>query len=382
MSEKVVVLGVGVTRFEREPGKQMDEMAQEAVLMALRDAGMTYGDIEMGFLGNVYQPMMAPLVFYSLAKTGIPITRVDIACASASRGAQLGAYLIEAGAVDTCLVIGVEHMPRGMVPMHIDPQALSPGHEMLHDFMMGLITLPGSYAYKAVRYMHLYGTKPEYFAQVSVKNHKNSCLNPNAMYQKGISIEEVLNSRMISYPLTLYQCCANSSGSAAVILCSEKKARQYTDKPVFLTGWGAASLKYDRHDPVETSLSEGNTESAARKAYEKAGIGPEEVNLAQVHDAFSIGEILQIEALGFCPKGEGAALTCEGNTAIDGKIPVNTDGGLIGCGHPIGASGCRMIAEIYWQLRGQAGSRQVKNHRVGLLQNSGLGATNVMVFQV
>jgi acetyl-CoA C-acetyltransferase len=266
--------------------------------------------------------------------------------------------------------------------MHIDPQALSPGHEMLHDFMMGLITLPGSYAYKAVRYMHLYGTKPEYFAQVSVKNHKNSCLNPNAMYQKGISIEEVLNSRMISYPLTLYQCCANSSGSAAVILCSEKKARQYTDKPVFLTGWGAASLKYDRHDPVETSLSEGNTESAARKAYEKAGIGPEEVNLAQVHDAFSIGEILQIEALGFCPKGEGAALTWEGNTAIDGKIPVNTDGGLIGCGHPIGASGCRMIAEIYWQLRGQAGSRQVKNHRVGLLQNSGLGATNVMVFQV
>jgi acetyl-CoA C-acetyltransferase len=343
---------------------------------------MTYGDIEMGFVGNVYQPMMAPLVFYSLAKTGIPITRVDIACASASRSAQLGAYLIEAGAIDTCLVIGVEHMPRGMVPMPIDPQALSASHEMLHDFMMGLITMPGSYAYKAVRYMHLYGTKPEYFAQVSVKNHRNSRLNPNAMYQRGMSIEEVLNSRLISYPLTLYQCCANSSGSAAVILCSEKKARQYTDKPVFLTGWGAASMKYDRHDPVETSLSEGDTESAARKAYEKAGIGPEEADLAQVHDAFSIGEILQIEALGFCPKGEGAALTWEGNTAIDGKIPVNTDGGLIGCGHPIGASGCRMIAEIYWQLRGQAGSRQVKNHRVGLLQNSGLGATNVMVFQV
>jgi acetyl-CoA C-acetyltransferase len=214
-----------------------------------------------------------------------------------------------------------------------------------------------------------------------VKNHKNACLNPNAMYQSEMSLEEVLSSRMVSYPLTLYQCCANSSGAAAVVLCSEKKARQYTNNPVFLTGWGEASIKFKHDDPVESTLSEGDTEGAAKKAYERAGIGPEDVNLAQVHDAFTSGEIVLLEELGLCPKGEGAIYTWEGKTEIGGKIPVNTDGGLLGCGHPLGATGCRMIAETYWQLNGQAGRRQVENAKIGIVQNSGLGGTNVMVFQ-
>lgn len=382
MSNRVVVLGVGATKFEREPSKGMDEMAQEATLMALRDAGMSYGDIQSGFLGNVYQPGLAPLIFYTLAKTGIPITRVDIACASASRCAQLGAYLIENGSYDTCLVIGVERMPRGLVPLTIDPAAMSAGHEAMNDMMLGLITMPGSYAHKAVRYMYEYDAKPEHFAQVSVKSHRNACLNPNAMYQKEVSLDEVLNSRMVSYPLTLFQCCANSSGASAVVLCSEKKARQHTSNPVFLAGWGEASMRFNSEDPVENSLSDGDTEMAAKRAYEKSGIEPKDVNVVQVHDAFSSGEILLIEALGLCPKGEGAIFTWEGGTEIDGKLPVNTDGGLIGCGHPIGATGGRMIAEIYWQLKGEARSRQVKKHKVGLLQNGGLGATNVMIFHI
>jgi acetyl-CoA acetyltransferase len=381
VGRRVVVLGVGVTPFEKDPSKRLDEMAHDAVLAALRDAGMSYGDIEMGFVSNVYQPGMAPLVFCSLAKTGIPITRVDIACASATRATEFGAYIIEAGGYDTVMVVGVERMPRGMVPMPIDPESISSSHEMLHDIMMGLITMPGSYAYKAVRYMHMYGATPEQFAQVAVKNHKNSCLNPNAMYRNSISLEEVLNSRMISYPLTLYQCCANSSGAAAVIICSEEKARQYTAEPVFLSGWGEASMRYHHDDPVETSLSEGDTEAAARRAYEKSGIGPEDVDLVQIHDAFSYGEIQQLEALGLCPKGEGARLTWEHQTEITGRIPVNTDGGLIGCGHPIGASGCRMISEVYWQLKGLAGDRQVERHKTAVLQNSGLGGSNVLVFQ-
>ena len=381
MSSRVVVLGAGMTRFEREPSKCMDEMAREAALLALKDAGMDFGDIQMGFVGNVYQPGTAPLVFYSLAKTGIPITRVDIACASASRCAQLAAYLIEAGAYETCLIIGVERMPKGMVPMPIGPGTLSLRHEMMYDGLMGLITMPGAYAYKAVRYMHQYGARPEHFAQVAVKNHRNSCLNPNAVYREEVSLEEVLGSRMISYPLTLYQCCANSSGAAAVVLCSEERARRHASKPVFLTGWGEASMRYDEEDPVEASLSDGDTGQAARRAYEKSGLGPEDVHVVQVHDAFSFGEIIQIEALGLCPKGEGAVFTWEGHTGLGGRIPVNTDGGLIGCGHPIGATGCRMMAEIYWQLKGEAGPRQTGNARVGLLQNSGLGASNVMVFQ-
>lgn len=381
MGNRVVVLGVGVAKFEREPSRGMDEVSREAALRALEDAGMTYRDIQIGFCGNVYQPGTAPLVFYSLGKTGIPITRLDIACASTSRGVHLGAYLIEAGAYDTCMVIGIERMPRGLVPMPVEMGAISLRHEAIYDGLTGLLTMPGAYAHKATRHMYLYGTKPEHFAQVSVKAHRNGCLNPNAMYQKAMTLEEVLDSRMIAYPITLYQCCANSNGATAVVLCSEKKAKKHTTKPVFLIGWGEASLRYTKGDPVETSLSDGDTKLAGQIAYKRSGMGPEDVDVAQIHDAFTPGEITSLEALGLCPEGEGGIFTWEGNTEINGKLPVNTDGGLLSCGHPIGATGGRMVAELVWQLRGQAGPRQVKNPKVGLLQNSGLGATNVMIFK-
>lgn len=381
MGNRVALLGVGVTEFEKEPSRKMDETGREAALAALEDAAMNYGDIEIGFVGNVYRSAMAPLIFYGLAKTGIPIMRVDIACASATRSIQLAGYLIRSGAYDTCLVVGVEMMPGGMVPWPVTPEILSPNHEMMFDTMMGLITMPGTYAYKAVRYMHDYGAKPEQFAQVAVKNHRNSCLNPRAMFNKEITLDAVMGSRMICHPLTLYQCCANSNGAAAVVLCSEEKAKRYSGKPVFLSGWGETSMKFDPDDPVESTLSEGDTWGAARKAYEESGLGPGDVDVVQVHDAFSAAEILQIEALGICPRGEGALFTWEGNTEIGGRVPVNTDGGLIGCGHPVGATGCRMVAEIYWQLKGQAGPRQVAGARVGLVQNSGLGASNVLVME-
>ena len=382
MSNKVVVLGVGVTKFERDPTRGIDEMAREAAITALNDAGMSYTDIQVGFCGNIYQPGASPIVFYDLGKTGIPITRLDIACSSTSKGVQLGAYLIEHGVYDTCLIIGVERMPRGMVPMPMEPGAISSKHEAVYDGLTGLLTMFSAYAHKASRHMHLYGTKPEHFAQVSVKAHKNACLNPNAMYQKEMTLEEILNSRLVAYPITLYQACANSNGATAVVLCSENKARQYTTAPVYLVGWGEASMRYTKGNPIATYLSDGDTKLAAKIAYEKAGLGPQDVNVAQVHDAFTPGEIDSIEALGLCPEGKGGIFTWEGNTAITGKIPVNTDGGLLSCGHPLGATGGRMVAELVWQLRGQAGPRQVKSPKVGLLQNSGLGATNVMIFKV
>jgi len=380
MSDKVVVLGVGVSKFEREPTRKMDETIQDVVFKALKDAGMSYRDIQVGFCGNVYQMGASPLVFYSLGKTGIPITRLDIACTSTSKGVHLGAYLIEGNAFDTCLVIGVERMPRGLVPIP-DLGVFSPENEWAHDSLMGIFLMPGMYAHKAVRHMHLYGSKPEHFAQVSVKNHKNGCLNPNAMYQKTTTLEEVVSSRMIAYPITMYQCCANSNGATAVVLCSKEKAKQYTAKPVFLAGWGEASMRYTKENPIETYLSDGDNKLAGGKAYEKAGIGPEDVGVAQLHDAFTPGEIAGLEELGLCPEGKGAIFTWEGNTEINGKLPVNTDGGLLSCGHPIGATGGRMVAELVWQLRGQAGSRQVKDPKAALLQNSGLGATNVMIFK-
>lgn len=381
MSEKVAVIGAGVTRFEREPSRKMDEMAREAALLALEDAGMSYRDVQAGFLSNVYRSGMAPLVYYTLAKTGIPVTRVDIACASATRSIELAGYMIRSGAYDNCMVLGVEMMPKGMVPWPVDPEYLSTDSDMLVDTMMGLITMPGAYAYKAVRYMDQYGARPEHFAQVSVKNHRNSCLNPQAMYQKEMTLDQVVDSRMICYPLTLFQCCANASGAAAVILGSEKEAKRRARRPVWLTGWGEASARFRDDDPVETSVSDGDTETAARKAYEASGAGPGDVDVVQVHDAFSAGEVLQVEALGLCPKGEGAVFSYEGNTEIGGRLPVNTDGGLLGCGHPVGATGCRMVNEIYRQLKGEAGRRQVEGAKVGLVQNSGLGASNVLVME-
>ncbi|MFH1150742.1 MAG: thiolase family protein [Actinomycetota bacterium] len=381
MSDKVAVLGAGVTLFERQATRRLDEMASEAVSLALRDAGLSYGDIEVAFVANAYRSGSAPIVFYKLSRTGIPITHIDIACASGTRSVQLAGHLIASGAYQTCLVVGVEMMPGGMVPWPIDPEAVSLYHEMMFDTVTGLLTMPGAYAYKAVRYMHDFGATPEQFAHVAVKNHRNSCLNPNAMYRKEFSIEEVLGSRMICYPLTLFQCCANSNGAAAVVLSSESLARRHTSQPVLLSGWGETSMRFDPVDPVESHLSEGDTVAAAAGAYEMSGAGPGDADLAQVHDAFSAAEVLQIEALGLCGKGEGAAFTAAGNTEIGGRIPVNTDGGLMGCGHPVGASGCRMVAEVCSQLKGQAGARQVEGARLGLVQNSGLGASNVLVLE-
>lgn len=382
MTDEVVVLGVGLTKFVRETTEGLDELAQKATLEALKDAGMKFEDIEMMICGNVYQAGTAPIVFYSLGKTGIPVTRVDIACASSSRSVQLAASSIMSGEFDTCLVVGVEKMPRGMVPMPIqDPTTVSPKHDAYYGMWAGLVTMPGAYAFHIVRHMHLYGTKPEHIAQASVKAHRNACLNPNAMYQKEMTLEEVMNSRMICYPLTMYECCANSNGAAAVILCSREKAEEYTTEPIYLAGWGAASMKYVKGDPVETYLSEGYTPLAAEKAYKMAGVRPEDVDVAQVHDAFSSGEIIHIEGLGLCPKGKGGFFIWEGKTEIDGKIPVNTDGGLVGRGHPIGATGGAQIVELIRQLRGDAGRRQVKDPEVAILQNSGLGATNVLIFK-
>jgi acetyl-CoA acetyltransferase len=381
---RVAVLGVGLTKFIRDEAEfKIDEAASQAALSALRDARMRYKEIEMALCGNIYQTGAAPMVFYPLGKTGIPIARIDIACASASRAIQHAAYMIEAGAFETCLVVGVERMPKGMVPMPIDPQALSPKNEILLDGLMGLVTMPAAYAHKATRYMHAFGAKIEHFAQVSVKAHKNGCLAPHAMYQKPIALEEVVNSRMIAYPITLYQCCANANGAAAVVLASEKKAKSYTNKPVYLSGWGESSMHYKKGDPVESFLNDGDTRLAARKAYEMAGVGPEDVDVVQLHDAFAPGEVFQIEALGLVPEGEGWRFVQEGHTEIAGRMPVNTDGGLLSCGHPVGATGARMVAELVWQLRGQAGARQVKDGRakVGLLQNSGLGASNVLILQ-
>lgn len=304
--------------------------------------------------------------------TGIPITNVEVACASHTRSVVLAAELISAGAYDTAMVIGIEKLPRGLVPVGGDPSDYN------YDARMGLILAPGAYATRANRHMHLYGTKSEHFAQAAVKAHRNGSLNPNATYQDVYTLDEVLNSRLVADPITLYMCSANADGATVTVLCSKEKAKHYTTSPILLAGWAAGSAVYTGGEPT---LAEADEEHLAKKVYEMAGLGPQDVHVAQVHDAFSPAEIFVIEDLGFCSRGEGGPFVWEGNTEIGGKIPVNTDGGLVSCGHPIGATGGRMIAELVWQLRGQAGPRQLNNPKVAMLHNDGVGGVNMMIFK-
>lgn len=367
--KEVVILGVGMHKFGRFPEKPVKDLGREAALVALKDAGVAFKDIEMGFCGHVLQAVGTGMeTFAELGMTGIPVTNVEVACASSSRGVMLAAEMIAAGVYDLCLVIGVEKMQRGLIQLGGEPDYAD---------LMGLRVMPGAYALKARKHMELYGTKREHFARVSVKAHRNGCLYPYGQYQQAMTLEEVMNSRMIADPITLYECSPTSDGASAVVVCSKKKARQYTTQPVLLVGWAGGTPQYVKGE-VE---SEGPTVMLAEKAYHMAGVGPQDIDVAQVHDAFSPGEVLTVEELGFCPEGKGGPFVWEGNTEINGKIPVNTDGGLLSRGHPIGATGGAMIAEITWQLRGQAGARQAKDAKVALLHNAGLGGMNVMIFR-
>jgi acetyl-CoA acetyltransferase len=369
---RVVILGVGLHPFGRFPEKSMSDLGRTAALEAMKDAGVGYNDIQAGYCGRVVASTGVGLnIFEELGSTGIPVTNVELACASSSRAAEFAATAIKAGVHDMCMVVGVEKMPRGMLDL-----GQSGGGGMSFAGAMGLALLPGEYAMQARRHMALYGSKREHFAQVSVKAHKNGCLNPYAQYQVLLSLEEVMNSRMVADPITLYQCCPTSDGASAVVLCSEETARRYTTKPVYLTvSMGATPI----YTPGEVELSEGPTAWLAQKVYEKAGLGPEDVDVAQCHDAFTPGEVLAVEKLGFCEEGEGGVFVWEGNTEITGKKPMNTDGGLLSRGHPMGATGGAMITEIVRQLRGQVGPRQVANAKVGMIHNAGVGGIQLSI---
>ena len=375
MAEKeVAIIGVGITKFSRNSPRPLVELAREAGIKALKDAGVDFRDIQIGFCAHCNQHLGAGAeCFAELGMTGIPVTNVEVACASFSRGVMLAADMIVGGVYDMALVLGVEKMPRGMVP-------LGNPAEMAYPLRLGIMPMPGAYAMQCQEHMHNYGSKPEHFAKAAEKSHRNASLNPNATYQDVYSLEQIMEARMISDPITMLMCSANADGATASVVCSKEKAKQYTNNPMILTGWAGGTPMYERGQAM--GISEGPTEYLGEKAYEMAGIGPEDVDILQLHDAFSPGEIFALEELGFCPHGEGGIFVWEGHTEIGGRFPVNTDGGLVSCGHPIGATGGRMIAELYWQFKEAGGKRQVPNKpKVGMLQNQGLGGTNVLIFK-
>lgn len=382
MGNEAVVIGIGIHKFGRFPEKSVEELGKYAVEMALADANIEFRDVQAMFLsnsGNLY-PGIGPKVAFMFGRTTIPIVNVEAACAGGGACLRMAQMAIKQGEYDIVLAVGVEKQPRGFLAPTIS------GYEPWQA-MSGLDENPMYWAMKARLHMKKYGTTIEQIAQVSVKNHKNGALNPNAMYQKPMTLEEVLNSRVVCDPLTLYMFCAPNDGAAAVVLASERVAKKYTTKPVFLAACAHRITPYPELDVGSYfGYDTGNKTSttlAALEAYEKAGIAPEDISLVELQDTDASGEIIFSEELLLFKEGEGGPAVSQGLTELDGKLPISTDGGIISKGEPVGASALGQIYEGVLQLRGMAGPRQVKNAKVALCHVRGaLGHACVTILKI
>ena len=371
---KVAVIGVGNSRFGDRSDVTLQELAFEAVKEALEDAGITQKDIELSVVGSVatrnYELMPAVPVNEYVGLSGRGPIRVEAACATGSAAIYTAYISVASGFVDVAIAIGVEKMRE--VDTATSLAVGGRGGNYLWEFHFFGTTFPAYYALHASAHMAKYGTTEEQMAKVAVKAHKYGAMNPKAHFQRTITVEEALNSRVIAWPLKLFDCCPISDGSAAVILASEDKAKEFgSETQVLIQAMGYSS------DTANMCRRTGYvgleaTVRASEMAYKLAKIKPEDVDVATVHDCFTIAEIMAYEDLGFCGKGEGGKLVEEGQTEIGGKIPVNVDGGLKAKGHPLGATGCSMIYELTKQLREEAGKRQVplKNY-IALAHNVG-----------
>ena len=361
---EVSVIGVGITPFAKYRDKSLAEIGWPAVKSAIEDAGVEKKDIEAAYCGSALGGMMSgQRVLKQLGITGLPITNIENACSSSSSAFRQAYIAVAAGVYDIVLVMGVEKLTKfggGTLPLEKED------FEVTHGLVM-----PALYGMRARRYMHDYGLTEEQLAGVAVKAHKHGALNPEAQFRNKVTLDEVMSARQIAEPFTLLHCCPSGDGASAVVIASAKKARQYTTKPVRVACSEVNSGKYMTgfRDMTTPEI----TVRGAKQAYEEAGIGPDDVDVAEVHDAFTIAELLYYEALGFCDKGDAAKLLDDGETSLGGRIPVNASGGLLSKGHPIGATGTAQIAEIVRQLRGQCGDRQVEGAKVGLTHCTGGG---------
>jgi len=382
---KVAVVGAGVSKFGVRKATYRDLIWEAGKACFDSVPALRPADLEGLVVGSVmpertvFQSHISSLAAEAL---GIKPTRLSARtehmCASGTVGVRYAFAFIAAGLADLVMVLGVEklNVPAGEEALLNMGTGVDREWEAAHG-----LTAPPVFALAAQAHMARYGTTEEQLAMVSVKNHNHAARNPNAHFQKGATLEQVLCSRMISTPFRLFMCSPITDGAAAVVLASEERARELTDKPVWLRGTGQAldgfmlsSLHPDyAHWPA--------LKRAGEDAYRMAGVTPADVDVAEVHDCFSIAEIIAYEELGFCAKGEGGAFVEKGLSDYGGQVVVNPRGGLIGCGHPLGATGIAQAAEVFWQLRGEAGARQVPDARIGLTHNnSGMGEHVVVVY--
>jgi len=336
---EVLVLGAGLHRYGVFPEKHFVTMAVEACQHALEDAGITWDKIEAGYCGSVnLPPGCGHAIAFALGTNGAAMTNVENASASGSSAFREAYLAIGSGSHDVVIAIGVDKL-RGY---------RSTGQQETGQRMPAQV-----FAQLAREHMAQYGTTIDQLATVSVKSHHNASFNPYAHFQKPVTLQEVHQARMVAEPLTVLHCCPWDEGAAAVVLCATEVAPRFTRKPCPRV-WASAAMGLTGGDPFADL-----TQVTAYRAYEIANCAPEDLNLVELHDAFTIEEIIYCEALGLCPRGEGGRFVESGATAIGGRIPVNTSGGLISMGHPLGPTGLGQIAEILWQMRGQAGGRQV-----------------------
>lgn len=360
----VSVIGVGMTRFGKFNDDNPTSMGAEAVTEAIADSGIAYEDVDAMFCGNVYGGMLlGQRIARDTGLAGVPVQNVENACSSSSTALHEAWVAIRAGVYDVVVVVGTEQLSileGGTLPL-VDED---------HEIQMGM-TMPALYAMRARRYMHDYGVSIEDLARVVVKNRANGSLNDKAYLRKPCSVEDVLASRPVADPFTLYHCCASDDGAAAVVVCAEDRSRSYTSTPIRILASTLTSGKY--MSGFRDMTTPEITVRCAAKAYEVAGVEPSDIDVVEVHDAFSIAEILYYEALGLCEPGDGISLLIDGRTEITGSIPVNPSGGLLARGHPIGATGAAQVVELVWQLRGDAGERQTADPRMALAHCTGGG---------
>lgn len=366
----VYVLGVGMIKFGRYPDKDVPQLGAEAAVLALKDAGLTIKDVEMFVCGNLFQAnaMNAQRILQQIGQTGIPALNVSNACATGSTAFREAYIGVASGMYDVTMAVGVEQMGK----MGLLGGGARSGGESVEG-VLGSGLMPAVFGQAGVEHMRKYGTTAEQFAKVSVKNHKHSVHNPLSQYQVEVNLGDVMKGRMVAYPNTLYMCCPTGDGAAAAILVSAEKAKQLTAKPIKVA---CSVLTSDPYTDRDLTMPDVNTltKNAAKEAYEKAGLGPKDLDLVELHDCFATAELLHYENLGLCGEGEAGRMIEEGRTTIGGEIPVNASGGLLSKGHPLGATGVANIYEIVTHLRGQAGGRQVEGAKVGLAHVIGLGS--------
>lgn len=373
MTNDVAIIGVGLHPFGRFDKTAM-QMGAEAIHAALDDAGVQWKDVQFGF-GGSYEVSNPDAVTRLVGLTGITFTNVFNACATAASAIQQTADTIRLGKYDIGIAIGLDKHPRGAFTD--DPAKLALPQWYAEN---GQFVTTKFFGMKANKYIHDHHISQATLAKVAAKNFRNGELNPNAFRRKPISEEEILNSAVLNYPLTQYMFCAPDEGAAAVVMCRADIAHRYTDKPVYLRAVEVRTRRYGAYE-VNTTFAPvvedvAPTVYAARAAFERAGISPQDVDVIQLQDTDAGAEIIHMAECGFCADGEQERLLADGETEITGSLPINTDGGLIANGEPIGASGLRQIHELVRQLRGEGGDRQVPGSpRVGFAQLYGAPGT-------